>query len=62
MKATVNDNCNGTASCAETCPQVFQLGSDGRAKVTCDTVPEAAQDACRQAAADCPFDAIEIQE
>jgi len=61
MKATVNDNCNGTGTCADTCPEVFEIGDDGRAKVKVDEVPADAEDSCRKAADGCPFDAIDIE-
>jgi ferredoxin len=47
--------------CAETCPEVFELVDD-LAKVIADPVPEGAQEACREAADDCPVEAISIQE
>ena len=62
MKASVNDQCSGTASCTETCPEVFEMGDDGRAKVKVDEVPAGAEDKCRQAMQECPFQAIEIKE
>jgi len=62
MKARVNDKCNGSGICVDTCPEVFELGEDGLARVKVDTVPPAAEDSCRQAEQDCPFQAIEIDE
>jgi ferredoxin len=49
--------------CAETCPEVFELpeGADV-ARVKVAKVPAGAEDACREAAADCPVDAIYIEE
>jgi len=61
MKAFVNDKCSGTASCADTCPEVFEMGNDGRARVKVDVVPETAEDSCRRAMNECPFQAIEIK-
>jgi len=62
MKAYVNENCSGTASCTETCPEVFEMGDDGRAKVKVDEVPKSAEDSCRRAMDECPFQAIEIKQ
>lgn len=55
------ETCTGCAVCAETCPEVFEL-LDDLAKVIADPVPEGAQEACREAADDCPVEAITIQD
>ena len=55
------DTCTGCGVCTETCPEVFELVDD-LAKVIADPVPEDAEDSCRQAADDCPVDAISIQD
>jgi len=49
--------------CVEACPEVFELpeGADV-ARVKVAEVPEGAEDACREAAADCPVEAIHIKE
>jgi len=62
MKAVVNDQCAGSGMCAETCPAVFEIDEDQLAKVKVDVVPEDAEEAYRQAAAECPLQAIEIEE
>ena len=61
MTATVTDDCTACGLCAETCPEVFDMG-DERAEVTVDTVPSEAEDACREAADGCPVEAIELSE
>ena len=61
MKAIVNDNCTGCGLCAETCPEVFALGDDSIAKVTQNPVPKEQEDACREAAASCPVEAIVLE-
>jgi ferredoxin len=61
MKASIdNDACTGCGLCVETCPEVFEMGDDV-AKVKADPVPEGAQDSARQAADDCPSEAIKIE-
>ena len=55
------ETCTGCGVCAETCPEVFEL-LDDLAKVIADPVPEGAQEACREAADDCPVEAITIQD
>ena len=62
MKAKVDEElCSGCELCVETCPEVFEMGDDF-AEVIVDKVPEDAQEACRQAAEDCPSEAIIIEE
>jgi ferredoxin len=62
MKAVIDDDvCTGCGLCAETCPEVFDI-TDDTASVIGDEVPEDAMDTCRQAAEDCPVEAITIQE
>ena len=62
MKAIVDqDTCTGCGLCTEDCPEVFEMdGEVARAKD--DEVPEAAVEKCRQAAEDCPVEAISIEE
>jgi len=63
MKASVNESCTACGLCVETCPEVFEMPDDADiARVIVDTVPPDAEDACRQAADDCPVEAIEITE
>lgn len=61
MKAVViQDQCIGDGVCADTCPQVFEMGDDGLAHVIVDVVPPDAEAACKEAAEACPTEAIEI--
>lgn len=62
MKAIVNDKCSGSGSCAEVCPEVFEMIAQGSARVKVEVVPEEAEASCRQAEQDCPAQAIEIEE
>ncbi len=55
------ETCTGCGVCAETCPEVFEL-VDELAKVIAEPVPEGAEETCREAADDCPVEAISIQE
>jgi ferredoxin len=63
MKAIVDlELCSGCSLCADTCPEVFEMGEDDKAHVIVDEVPEEAEEACRDAADECPEEAISIEE
>ena len=64
MKAIVKkDVCIGCGVCADTCPEVFTMDNEYNiAKTVIDRVPVEVKDKCREAAANCPVDAIVIEE
>jgi ferredoxin len=62
MKATVDkDLCTGCELCVETCPEVFTM-NDGVAEAKPGPVPAGSEESCRTAAADCPSEAIKIEQ
>lgn len=61
MKATVTEDCIACELCVDTCPDVFAMG-DHLALVKCDEVPAAVESECREAAEECPVDAIQLDE
>lgn len=62
MKATVDkESCSGCGLCAETCPDVFEMGDDDIAKVKVTPVPAAAEGTAKEAAEGCPSEAIKLE-
>jgi ferredoxin len=61
MKAVVDEDlCTGCELCTETCPDVFEMQGDvAVAKV--DTIPAGAEESAKQAAEECPVEAIKIE-
>ncbi len=61
MKVSVDaDACTGCALCEEICPEVFEMGDD-IAKVKVSEVPAELEDKAKEAAGDCPSEAIAIE-
>jgi ferredoxin len=46
--------------CCDTCPEVFEMGSD-KAEVKMEDVPAEHEDAVQQAADECPVEAIVVE-
>jgi ferredoxin len=60
VRAEVDERvCIGSMSCETTCPEVFKVVG-GISRVQVDVVPPDSEDQCRQAAEDCPVNAIKI--
>ena len=60
MRVRVEDSCTACGLCAETCPDVFQMGAEF-AEVISDPVPPESEDSAQEAADDCPVEAIIIE-
>lgn len=61
MKAKVDPNrCAGVGACESTCPEVFEVRS-GLSTVKVDVVPSDVEDRCREAAENCPMNAISLE-
>lgn len=62
MRAKVDpDVCTGCELCVTTCPEVFEM-EDDKAVAKTNPVPKTAIETCRQAAEECPVEAITIEE
>lgn len=63
MKATVDKAaCIGCGLCAADCPEVFSMNDENIAEAIVSMVPAEHKDACRQAAQNCPVEAIKLSE
>lgn len=56
------DLCIGCGLCADTCPDVFHLGDDGKADVKSQDAAVANLACSKDAAATCPTEAIKVEE
>ena len=62
MKVKVDGElCTGCGLCVDTCPQVFKM-NDSTAEVIVQVVPGNIVNSCREAADNCPVEAISIEE
>lgn len=60
MRAHVDpDICTGCELCTQTCPEIFYMNGDVAEAKDID-VPAEVEDACRQAAEECPVEAISV--
>lgn len=63
MKAEIDrDGCISCELCADTCPEVFRMDSDGLAEVYVEEIPEEVEDSAKDAAEACPVSVIHIEE
>lgn len=61
MEAYINEECIFCGLCADLCPGVFQMAEE-RAVVTVKEIPPEQEECCREAAEECPTEAIEIND
>jgi len=63
MKAVVDkDTCISCGLCVDVCPQIFSVEQDGKAAAKNTVVPSDTEASCRDAAQQCPVEAIKITE
>jgi len=60
MKVRIEDTCTACGLCVDTCPDVFEMGSD-IAEVTVNEVPSDFEEAAQQAVDECPAEAIIVE-
>ena len=61
MKATIDaDLCSGCELCTQTCPEVYEMQGDV-AVIKTDPIPAELEDSAKEAADDCPVEAIKIE-
>lgn len=59
MKVRIDYNrCIGALKCVEICPEVFEPREDGLAEVKIEVVPEELCDKVKEAAEECPTQAV----
>jgi ferredoxin len=62
MKVTADEEtCIGCEVCVDTCPEVFEMVDD-KARVKINEVPKDVVESCREAAENCPVEAIQIED
>lgn len=62
MKVTVDETlCTGCSLCFTDVPEVFEMGSDGLAKVTNESPEGELAQKAKEAAANCPSEAIRVE-
>ena len=62
MKVRIDEEmCSGDEICVEMCPELFEM-KDDVAVVKMESVPDELKDKCREAADECPSEAIIIEE
>lgn len=62
MNANVDkDTCIGCGLCPSICPEVFDMDDDGKAVAISPDVPQENEDGAKEAAENCPVNAISVE-
>lgn len=59
MKVRIEDTCTACGLCIDTCPEVFEMGSEIAQAIVAEVPPEF-EDTAQKAADECPVEAIII--
>lgn len=63
MKTFVDqDTCISCGMCVNSCNEVYDFNDDGKAEAQVDEVPAELEEDARQAADNCPVDAISVSD
>lgn len=63
MKAFVDqDTCISCGMCVSACNEVYEFNDDGKASCIVDAIPPECEEDARQAAQNCPVDAIKVSD
>lgn len=61
MKVVIDEDlCTGCGLCAESCPDVYEM-KDDKAIVKVDPLPDNIVDSAKDAASNCPVEAIKVE-
>ena len=61
MKVIIDEDlCTGCGLCADSCPDVYEM-KDDKAIVKVDPLPDDIVDSAKDAAANCPVEAIKVE-
>lgn len=60
MKITIDENCTACGLCVDLCPDVYQMG-DEFAEVIANPIPTQFEALAKQAADECPTEAIIVE-
>ncbi len=62
MKVTVDEEtCVGCEACVDTCPEIFEMVGD-KARAKMENVPADLVKSCKEAAENCPVEAIQLED